>query len=81
LTFCREVKNSLGTPDIPILLVVGVVRSEDLGLATDSGVLLVSMFQRDITKLVAAIEGVLAAHRPEPLPASSEHRTGLFRSA
>jgi PleD family two-component response regulator len=70
LTFCRTVKADPSTTRIPIVLAATDQREDDTALATDPGVLVVTMVERDVSKLVAAVKGVLAAQRPQPLRAS-----------
>jgi CheY-like chemotaxis protein len=81
LSFCREIKADPSTNSIPILLTAADVTEEDTGLATDPGVLVLTLMQRDSSKLVAAVEGVLAGERAEPLRASLRRRKDVNRSA
>lgn len=80
LTFCREIKTDQRTQDIPILVVARDITREDLRLAMDAGVLMVTLYQGDPTKLVAAVNGMLAAQRTEASPGLRQ-QTGLSRSA
>lgn len=81
LSFCREIKADSRTKGIPIVLTSADVTDEDAELATDPGVLVLTLVQPDSSKLVAAVEGVLAAERAEPLRASLPRRKNVNRSA
>ena len=71
LAFCRAIRGDARTAGIPVLLLQAAdATPDDVGLATDAGVLVLSVPPDDGTKLVAAINGVLAAQRAEPLRAS-----------
>jgi CheY-like chemotaxis protein len=81
LAFCREIKANPSTSSIPILLTAADVREDDTALATDPGVLLLTVKEPDGTKLAAAVEGVLAGQRAEPLRAGLRQKKGVNRSA
>ena len=57
------------------------VTDGDVELATDMGVLALILPEPDGGKLVAAVEGVLAAERAAPLRASLHRRKTAKRSA
>jgi PleD family two-component response regulator len=81
LTFCRAIKANSGTKRIPVLLTTTDRVAEDVGLATDPGVMVLTLMQDEGAKLVAAVDGVLTAQRVEPLRASLHRRKNLNRSA
>ena len=61
---CQAMKADCHLADIPILLVSDLdVSEDDMRLATDVGVLALTVSDGDSPKLLAAINGVLAAHR------------------
>jgi DNA-binding response OmpR family regulator len=72
--FCREIRSDARTARIPLLLTTDCMTEEDVCLATDPGALVLMMTRDDDAKLVAAIQGVLAAQRAEPLSASARRR-------
>lgn len=80
LTFCREIKADSHTKSIPILLTSTDVTDDDVELATDQGVLVLTVMQLDSSKLVAAVKGVLGAGRAEPLRASLRRRKDVNRA-
>lgn len=66
---CRAMKADRHLADIPILVVSDADLSEhDMRLATDLGVLALTVREMDSRKLLAAINGVLAAHRASNRP-------------
>ena len=72
---CQAMKTDRHLAGIPILLVSDAdVSEDDMRLATDAGVLALTVSDVDSPKLLAAINGVLAAHR-----ASSTRRTWPVR--
>lgn len=72
---CQAMKADRHLAGIPILLVSDAdVSEDDMRLATDAGVLALTVSDVDSPKLLAAINGVLAAHR-----ASSARRTWPVR--
>lgn len=81
LTFCRDIKADPRTRDIPILLASADVTDRDVEVATDAGVLVLTVPEPDGHKLVAAVEGVLAAERAEPLRTSLRRHKRQNRSA
>ena len=81
LSLCRAVKADPRTRRIPIVLTTSDMTSDDVGLATDPGVLVLTLALSDGAKLAAAINGVLAAQRAEPLRTSLRRRREVKRSA
>jgi CheY-like chemotaxis protein len=81
LNLCREIKSDSRTKEIPIVLTTETLAADDVGLATDPGVLVLTAPQNDSTKLVAAISGVLAAHHLAPVRASLRPSRKAKRSA
>lgn len=81
LSLCRAVKADPRTRRIPIVLTTSDMTSDDVGLATDPGVLVLTLAFSDGAKLAAAINGVLAAQRAEPLRTSLRRRREVKRSA
>ena len=81
LSFCRQIKGEPRTRPIPILLMTESLMEHDVELATDPGVLVLTMAPNDVAKLVAAVNGVLAAQRAEPLSASVRRRGDGRRTA
>jgi CheY-like chemotaxis protein len=75
LGFCRTVKSDLNSGSTPILLLTETAAGTDMELATDPGVMVLTVPSDDGGKLVAAVQGVLAAQRPAPLRATiKRHR-------
>jgi DNA-binding response OmpR family regulator len=74
LTFCREVRSDARTARIPVLLTTEHTAEEDINLATDPGVLVLTMARGDGAKLTAAVAGVLTAQRAESSTASRRRR-------
>jgi CheY-like chemotaxis protein len=71
LRFCRTVKADAQARNTPMLLLTAAAASgDDVELATDPGVMVLSVPADAETKLVAAVQGVMAAQRPEPLRAA-----------
>ena len=71
LRFCREVKAALTTAAPPILLLTSAAATEDdVELAMDPGVMVLSVPPDAAAKLVAAVQGVMAVQRPAPLRAT-----------
>lgn len=71
LRFCREVKAAFTSGSPPILLLTSTAATEDdVELAMDPGVMVLSVPPDAATKLVAAVQGVMAARRPAPLRAA-----------
>jgi CheY-like chemotaxis protein len=71
LRFCRTVKADTHARDTPMLLLTtAAATGDDVELATDPGVMVLTVPADDATKLVAAVQGVMAAQRPEPLRAA-----------
>jgi len=81
LALCREIKANPTTSGIPILLTALDVTEDDTALATDPGVLVLTVKQSDGAKLAAAVEGVLAGQRAEPLRARLRQKKDVNRSA
>jgi CheY-like chemotaxis protein len=81
VTFCREVRSDARTARIPLLLTTEHAAAEDVSLATDPGVLVLTMARGDGAKLVAAVAGVLTAQRAESSTASKRRRRDLERTA
>jgi two-component system cell cycle response regulator len=81
LDFCRQIKRDPDTRDIPILLTTDNVTPEDVALAEDPGVLVLTIAAHDESKLIAAINGVLTAQRARPLPATLSRRRDMKRPA
>jgi len=78
---CRALKADPDTKHIPIVLTTPDPLADDVALATDPGVLVPTLMPSDGAKLAAAINGVLAAQRAEPLRASPRRRGDARRSA
>jgi CheY-like chemotaxis protein len=74
LSLCRAMKADPHTTRIPIVLTTPDLSGDDVALATDPGVLVLTLMPSDGAKLAAAINGVLAAQRAEPLRADEEMR-------
>ena len=71
LRFCREVKAALTSGSPPILLLTSTAATkDDVELATDPGVMVLSVPPDAAAKLVAAVQGVMAVQRPAPLRAT-----------
>jgi len=81
LSLCREIKDNPSTKSIPVLLTTAGMKDDDAALATDPGVLVLTLAQHDGAKLLAALNGVLAAQRAEPARASLRRRKNVSRSA
>ncbi|HYU77820.1 MAG TPA: hypothetical protein VEK56_02485 [Vicinamibacterales bacterium] len=81
LSLCRAMKADPHTKRIPIVLTTPDPSADDVALATDPGVLVLTLMPSDGAKLTAAINGVLAAQRAEPLRASPRRRGDARRSA
>jgi CheY-like chemotaxis protein len=78
---CREIRSDSRTEQIPILLTTERMMDHDAELATDPGALVVTATQHDGMKLVAAVQGVLAGQRAEPLRASLHRQEKSEQSA
>lgn len=70
LQLCRDIRGDARTQQITIVLTTEHLLEQDVDLATDPGALVLTATQRDSAKLVAAVQGVLAGQRAEPLRAS-----------
>jgi CheY-like chemotaxis protein len=81
LSLCRAIKADPDTKRIPIVLTTPDVSGADIALATDPGVLVLTLTASDGAKLAAAINGVLAAHRAESSPAARRRGAHTTRSA
>ena len=80
--FCRTVKVDRLVANFPVLLLQAFeATGDDLQLAMDLGVLLLKVSDWDGSKLVAAVEGVLAARRSEASPAGLNHQRALRRAS
>ena len=69
LRFCRDVKADLSSGSTPILLLTSAATGDDVELATDPGVMVLTVTPDAASKLIAAVQGVMAAQRPTPLRA------------
>jgi CheY-like chemotaxis protein len=68
---CKRIGQDTRARHIPILLTSAAVDQEDLERATATGVLALVLESRDASKLVSAVEGVIAARlKPPPVRAS-----------
>jgi CheY-like chemotaxis protein len=74
LSWCRAIRTDARTRGIPIILTTPDVTPEDVALATDPVVLLLTLKPSDGARLVAAINRTLAARRAEPSRASPHRR-------
>jgi CheY-like chemotaxis protein len=81
LSLCRAMKADPHTTRIPIVLTTPDPSADNVALATDPGVLVLTLMPSDGAKLTAAINGVLAAQRAEPLRRSPRRRGDVRRSA
>lgn len=82
LALCRRIKADPETKDISILLTIdNKLADEDVDLATDPGALIISATVNDGAKLVAAIQGMLAGQRAQPLRASLHQAKDVKQSA
>jgi CheY-like chemotaxis protein len=80
IDFCRQIKDDPRTKTIPILLMAESLMEQDVKLATDPGVLVLTA-PHDVAKLMGALNGVLAAQRAEGLSASLRRRRDMTRTA
>jgi CheY-like chemotaxis protein len=80
IDFCRQIKDDPRTKTIPILLMAESLMEQDVQLATDPGVLVLTA-PHDVAKLMGALNGVLAAQRAQPLSASLRRRRDMSRTA
>jgi PleD family two-component response regulator len=69
---CTRLGADARTREIPILLTSNGFARADLELATKSGALVLVLELRDVTKLVSAVNGVMAARNRTVLRASLE---------
>jgi CheY-like chemotaxis protein len=60
LAFCERLKADSRTRTIPIVLTSETINGDDLRRATDIGVLGLSVGQQDGSKMISAVQGVLA---------------------
>jgi CheY-like chemotaxis protein len=81
LAVCREIRSDSRTRQIPILLTTERMTEQDVALATDPGALVLTATQQDGAKLVAAVHGVVAVQRAEPLKTSLHRDTSSKQSA
>ena len=81
LSFCRTIKADPRTSGISVLLTTPSMADDDAALATDPGVLVLTVRQDDGAKLIAALEGVLVAQRAAPIRASLRKRRTANRLA
>jgi CheY-like chemotaxis protein len=63
LSLCREVQGDPRTKRIPVLFMTETMTAQDVDLATNSGVLVLTMARHDGAELVGATNGVLTAQR------------------
>lgn len=70
LNFCQQLKADRRTQTVPVLLLSETNAEEDLRLTTEAGALALTVIPPDRTKLIAAVQGVLAVKQPEQLRAS-----------
>jgi CheY-like chemotaxis protein len=82
LELCRRIKADSRISDISILLTIDhKLSEEDVDLATDPGALVITATVNDGGKVVAAIEGMLAGQRAQPLRASLRDAKNVKQSA
>jgi DNA-binding response OmpR family regulator len=81
LRLCREIKSDPHTKDTSLLLITEALTDEDVALATDPGALVLAVSPEDSAKLAAAIQGVLAGRRAEPLRASLKQKNDVKQTA
>ena len=65
-SLCKRLGAHASTRHVPILLTSAAVDQRDLELATTTGVLALVLESRDVTKLVSAVRGVVAARLKPP---------------
>jgi CheY-like chemotaxis protein len=80
IDFCRQIRDDPRTKTIPILLMAESLMEQDVQLATDPGVLVLTA-PHDVAKLMGALNGVLAVQRAKPLSASLRRRRDMSRTA
>lgn len=57
LSLCRQIKDNPSTKSIPVLLTAEGMKDDDAALATDPGVLVLTLAQHRGAKLLAALKG------------------------
>ena len=65
-SLCKRLGAHASTRHVPILLTSAAADQRDLELATTTGVLALVLESRDVTKLVSAVRGVVAARLKPP---------------
>ena len=57
LSLCRQIKDNPSTKSIPVLLTAAGMKDDDAALATDPGVLVLTLAQHGGAKLLGALKG------------------------